>query len=268
MSWRYALFLGLIAGLAATLFVERATVGAIAQELGVRTGAALDWAGEALGRWWRDENTSDGSAQMDLPTGAEAGPRPDGAPQPEPSPPAAPAPPPGHPVLGAGAGDAAGASAGLDGLFAALRRSATAEDAARIEADIFLQLSRARSATVNLMMNSAAVRAEQDGLAALQPVYAHVTQLEPDYAEGWARLAAAQFEAGNLDQATAALRTAVRLEPRHYAAWTGLGAVLESQGDMAEAAVAYREALWLNPWQDAARRGLLRAETISQGLPM
>lgn len=231
MNWRYALFLGSIAGLAAAVWLERDTVGALVR-------AAPQLAQDLAGR---------------LPGG-------DGAP---PAPGAIP-----HPGPMQTGPSAIPANTSLDVLFMALRRSETPEEAARIEADIYLRLSQARSPTVNLMMNSAAVMAERGDDTGARPIYRKVTELEPDYAEGWARAAGSAFAAGEMDEAEMLLRRALRIEPRHYAAWAGLGAVLEAEGDLAGARDAYREALFYNPFQDGARRGLLRVETQLEGLAL
>lgn len=256
-SLSYGLLVGVVAGLGAVAWLERTTIAAIATEL-AQQGAGI--AGQLVagaGRWYRDEPAPEG-AEPPLPVDEY----PSGSLPPDPPAraPSAPAPMPQPSGMPAGTG--------LDGLFAALRRSDSAEAAQRIEAEIFLRLSRSGSPTVDLMMNSAAVTAADDGQQAAREIYRRVTRIEPGFAEGWARLAGAAFEAGDLAAAERDLRIAVRLEPRHYAAWTGLGAVLEASGDPQGAARAYREALFLNPWQDSARRGLLRAETASLGLPM
>lgn len=229
MNWRYALFLGSMAGLAAAVWLERDTVAAMwraAPELAQRVAERLP--------------------------GGEA-------------PPTPPLPHPGPMQSGP---SSIPAHTSLDMLFMALRRTETPEEAAQVEAEIYLRLAQARSPTVNLMMNSAAVMAERGDDAGARRIYSKVTELEPDYAEGWARAAGSAFAAGEMDQAETLLRRALRIEPRHYAAWAGLGAVLEAKGDLAGARDAYREALFYNPFQDGAKRGLLRVETQLEGLAL
>ena len=230
MNWRYALFVGSVAGLAAAFWLQRDIVVAIWQ-------AAPELAQRVVGQL-----TGDGGASE-----------------------ATPLPHPGPMQTGV---SSIPAHTSLEVLFMALRRTETPEEAAQIEADIYLRLSQARSPTVNLMMNSAAVMAERGDDAGARAIYLKVTELEPDYAEGWARAAGSAFAAGDMDEASQLLRRAVRIEPRHYAAWTGLGAVLEAEGDLAGARDAYREALFYNPFQDGAKRGLLRVETQLEGLAL
>jgi tetratricopeptide (TPR) repeat protein len=240
----YALFIGAVFGLCAFGWVERDRIGAVASALREQIAALPHRLGTPTASLEKDPQGS--------------------APGPDGSPPGA-----GPAHAEEGAGEVPMGQAGLDQLFAALRLAPDAEEAQRLEAAIFAELSRSTSPTVNLMMNGAAVMAEREGgTDAVADVYARIVRLDPSFAEGHARLAASAFEAGDLAGAERSLRTAVRLEPRHFAAWTGLGAVLEQVGDARGAAEAYREALWLNPWADTARRGLARVETRTLGLPL
>lgn len=229
MNWRYALFVGSIMGLSAAIWLERDTVVAL----------------------WRAAPELAQRVAERLPGGE-----------------APPTPPLPHPGPMQSGPSSIPAHTSLEVLFMALRRTETPEEAARIEAEIYLRLAQARSPTVNLMMNSAAVMAERGDDAGARRIYQKVTELEPDYAEGWARAAGSAFAAGKMDEAETLLRRALRIEPRHYAAWAGLGAVLEAEGDLAGARDAYREALFYNPFQDGAKRGLLRVETQLEGLAL
>jgi tetratricopeptide (TPR) repeat protein len=81
-------------------------------------------------------------------------------------------------------------------------------------------------------------------LAALQELVAH----QPDFAEGWNRLAYALFLANSHDAALAALDKVLALEPMHYAALAGQGIILIQQGKEAEAQGALKRALAIDPW--------------------
>jgi tetratricopeptide (TPR) repeat protein len=156
----------------------------------------------------------------------------------------------------------------LGALFVALRRAATAEDAQKIEADIFIRLTRSVSPGVDLLLESAAAAQEAGDLDAARAILTDAVELAPDFAEARTRLAAVAYAQGDLEAARAQLRRATRLEPRHFAAWVGLGTVLEDAGDLSGAAAAYEEALFLHPLLDVAKRGLLRVEAKTDGLAM
>lgn len=181
----------------------------------------------------------------------------------------APAPASPHAQAAAGTGAAPVAPGpGLDSLFEQLRQAEDVETAQRLETEIFIRIGLSASPTINVLMQ-AADAAEQAGDAeAAAATYADVVRLAPDYAEGYARAAAATYRTGDLDGAERMLRRALALEPRHFAAWVGLGTILEEKDDQAGALHAYREALYVNPMFDVARRGALRVEARIEGLAL
>lgn len=81
-------------------------------------------------------------------------------------------------------------------------------------------------------------------LEALREMVAH----QPDFAEGWNRLAYALFLANGYDVSLEALDRAIALEPMHYAALAGKGTILWLQGKEAEMQAPLRRALAIDPW--------------------
>ena len=81
-------------------------------------------------------------------------------------------------------------------------------------------------------------------LQALREMVAH----QPDFAEGWNRLAYALFLASSYDAALEALDRAIALEPMHYAALAGKGVILIQQGNDADGVAAIKRARAINPW--------------------
>jgi tetratricopeptide (TPR) repeat protein len=81
-------------------------------------------------------------------------------------------------------------------------------------------------------------------LEALREMVAH----QPDFAEGWNRLAYALFLANSQDAALEALDKAIGLEPMHYAALAGKGIIFWLQGKEAEAQAPLKRALAIDPW--------------------
>ena len=156
----------------------------------------------------------------------------------------------------------------LDRLFVQLRYSETAEEASKIEADIFIRLTLSPSPTVNLLLENAnaALSAEND--AGAKAMLMDAVRLDPKFAEGLTRAASLAYQDGELEEAKGLLERALALEPRHFAAWSGLGLVLEDLGDLKGAQHAYREALYLHPFLDSAKRGLVRLEAKTDGLSL
>ena len=81
-------------------------------------------------------------------------------------------------------------------------------------------------------------------LEALRAMVKH----QPDFAEGWNRLAYALFLANSYDAALEALDKTLALEPMHYAALAGKGIILIQQGKEAAAQAPLKRALAIDPW--------------------
>jgi tetratricopeptide (TPR) repeat protein len=81
-------------------------------------------------------------------------------------------------------------------------------------------------------------------LEALREIVAH----QPDFAEGWNRLAYALFLANSQDAALEALDRAIALEPMHYAALAGKGIIFWLQGKETNAQPPLKRAIAIDPW--------------------
>ena len=156
----------------------------------------------------------------------------------------------------------------LNTYFEALARSGSVEEAARYEGEIYLIMTRNPSPTVTFLLESASVALNAQDKETARTALTSITELDPNYAEGLARLATIAYDDGDYVQAEALLKRALRLEPRHFAAWTGLGLVREDLGDFRGAQAAYREALFDHPHLDGAKRGLIRMEARLDGLSL
>lgn len=138
-------------------------------------------------------------------------------------------------------------SARLEALFKRLKSETNAEDANLVAEDIWAIWLDSGSDTVNFVLRrgSAAQKRKDNTLA--RRMYDHVTTLNPDYAEGWARSARLALEEKDLSRALNEAAQALIYEPRHfYALWT-MGNVFEQLGRQDEALEAYREANKLYP---------------------
>jgi tetratricopeptide (TPR) repeat protein len=153
-------------------------------------------------------------------------------------------------------------------LYRALASSGSPEEAARFEGEIFLIMAANPSPTITLLMEAAVNAAQNEDMETARGALQSIGELDPNFAEGQARLAAIAYQDGDFAQATVLLHRALALEPRHFAAWAGLGLVLEDQGDYRGAQDAYREALFLHPYLDSAKRGLIRMDTRLDGLSL
>ena len=146
------------------------------------------------------------------------------------------------------AGLSAAAASTRAALFAEL--AATKSDAeARAVEDRLWTFWRAQGDEVSLRLLKTAEDAQLEfdyarALEALREMVAH----QPDFAEGWNRLAYALFLANSQEAALEALDRAIALEPMHYAALAGKGIIFWLQGKETEMQGPLKRALAIDPW--------------------
>ncbi|MGB6229011.1 MAG: hypothetical protein WBF53_02660 [Litorimonas sp.] len=138
-------------------------------------------------------------------------------------------------------------AARLDEMFDRLGQAEEAAAGQLVAEEIWAVWMNSGSASVDLILRRAA-RAQARGDNRLaRRLYDHVTRLQPDHAEGWARSSRLALEEADFTRAASEAVTALTLEPRHfYALWT-LGNVLERLGRTEDAMEAYGEANALYP---------------------
>jgi Flp pilus assembly protein TadD len=135
----------------------------------------------------------------------------------------------------------------MDELFQRLATTKDPEEAQGVALVIQRMWLKSGSDTADLLMQRAvaASNAGADDLALT--LLTRITDLQPDWAEGWNQLANLQFKVGNEDEAVRDLAHALKLEPRHFEALSNLGSILQSEGDNKGALEAYRAVLKLYP---------------------
>ena len=139
-------------------------------------------------------------------------------------------------------------------LFAQLQKAESPEDAHPIEQKLAAMFRVSGSPSVDLLMvRAAAAQSANDNKTARQLVEA-VTNIAPNYAEGWHTRAEMEQAADDDTAALVSLQKTVLLNPRHFAALTELGNMLEDYGDKAGALKLYRRALELDPQLEGASR--------------
>ena len=150
----------------------------------------------------------------------------------------------------------------IDALFGQLRQASTPEDAKPIETQILALFQESGSPSVDLLMTrEAAVETAGDKGTAKKLADA-VTDIAPDFAEGWHRSALLRSATGDDAGAMVCLQMAVKLNPRQFEAMEQLGEMLEDYGDKAGALKMYRSAQALDPQLEGLQRhidGLSRA---------
>lgn len=137
-------------------------------------------------------------------------------------------------------------------------QSATPDAAEPLVDEILALWATSGSHTTDLLMDrgETAMAAENPDIAAR--MFNHVTQLQPDYAEGWLRSAQVAFAQQDWSYALEALNRALELEPRRFDAYFLLGSTLERAEQPEAALEAYQEALAIYPAYELAGRAAAR----------
>ena len=121
------------------------------------------------------------------------------------------------------------------------------------------------SDSVNFILRRGTAAQKRGELKLARRMFDNVTELEPNYAEGWARSARLALEEDDLGRALTEASRALIYEPRHfYALWT-MGNVFEQVSQQDEALEAYREANKLYPELKAVKDRLKELQSDLEG---
>ncbi|MFJ7355439.1 hypothetical protein ACIQWS_14825 [Phyllobacterium sp. NPDC097923] len=157
-------------------------------------------------------------------------------------------------------------SARLDELFFALKRERNEAKATRIAEQIQAQWQNSGSATVDLMMQWAALAMTEKKYAVALDFLDQVTVMKPDFAEGWNRRATVNFLMNDYGRSMADIQKTLSLEPRHFGALAGLAAILKDTGNKEGALHAFEQVLAVYPMMREAQKqaGQLAEELTGQ----
>jgi tetratricopeptide (TPR) repeat protein len=145
--------------------------------------------------------------------------------------------------------DDKGADAGvarLDGLLAQLAEPGRA-DWQRVEEQVEGIWSRSGSPAMDLLLRRAGSEMGAENFAAAADHLTALTELAPDFAEGWNARATVYYSMGEYSLSMADLEHVLALNPNHFGALAGIGLILEQLGEPAPALKALRAAERLNP---------------------
>lgn len=85
-------------------------------------------------------------------------------------------------------------------------------------------------------------------------IYLTVVRDDPDFAEGWNKLATCEYMMGKHEEAVLSTMRVLELEPLHYQARNGLGLLHFEEKGYREAAACFRESLDIDPWSPVAAK--------------
>lgn len=144
----------------------------------------------------------------------------------------------------------------IDDLFEDLQNAPEGFDARVTEKTILNVFAQSGSATADLLMDRAASAILDEDLATGLSLLNRVTELQPDFAEGFHRRSHIYFLQEDYTNAMVDLQQVLRLEPRHFVAIKSLGFVLLETGDEEGALKAFRMALTLNPHMEDVQQAI------------
>lgn len=153
----------------------------------------------------------------------------------------------------------------LDTLFAQLAKAQSPDDAKPIEEQILAQFEQSGSPSVDLLMARGAAALGGGDNDTAKKLFASVTQIAPNFAEGWHERAQLQQQDGDDEAAMISLQKVVTLNPRQFEAISELGDMLEEYGNKPGALKMYRRALALDPQLEGAAKHLRELEKDVEG---
>lgn len=138
-------------------------------------------------------------------------------------------------------------AAKLDDLFVKLAEREDEESANLVAEEIVAIWMESGSASVNLLLRRGSEASAKGNPKLARKMYNHAVDLEPDFAEAWARSARLALTQKDYNRALNESLKALELEPRHFYTLWNLGNVLEVLNRPDEALETYREANRLYP---------------------
>jgi tetratricopeptide (TPR) repeat protein len=135
----------------------------------------------------------------------------------------------------------------LNALFTRLHETDSRLEAQSIEQDIWAIWFTSSDAEVTHLMERGSNAMNLGDLKTAIQDFTKITEIAPDFAEGWNRRATARYLAGDFEGSREDVAKTLALEPRHFGALSGLG-LINAQEDKGEAAIeAWQHALEVNP---------------------
>lgn len=138
-------------------------------------------------------------------------------------------------------------AAKLDDLFVKLAEREDEEGASLIAEEIVAIWMESGSASVNLLLRRGSEASAKGNPKLARKMYNYAVDLEPEFAEAWARSARLALTQKDYNRALNESLKTLELEPRHFYTLWNLGNVLEVLNRPDEALETYREANRLYP---------------------
>ena len=152
-----------------------------------------------------------------------------------------------------------------DNLYALLTTAADKKTAKRISNALERIYLTSGSPTVDLLMERGIKAANAKKYDQALKYLDAVTELAPDYAEGWNRRAFVFYKQNDYHRAAGDLRRVLALDPNHIKALDGLGTILQATGDEAGALKVFNRLSEVHPHWPGTERALKELKRKVEG---
>ena len=149
----------------------------------------------------------------------------------------------------------------LDSLFGQLQNAPDSETAQNIEIDIWRIWLQYDNEDVNALMLQGIQAMTVRNLKFALESFDRVTELAPNFAEGWNKRATVHYLMDHLDESVQDIQRTLALEPRHFGALSGMGLIFMQLGDDEGALNAYEEVIKLYPNAPSAQHHIQALRT-------
>ncbi len=153
----------------------------------------------------------------------------------------------------------------LDTLFTRLNQADSAHGARIYQERIWDIWLKSGSDTVDLLVKGGIVAMGKRDYDRALELFTSVTEMAPEFAEGWNKRATIHFLMGDLERSLSDVEQTLVLEPRHFGALSGLGMIHLRLKDESRAYQAFKNALDLNRHLPMARREVERLRKKVEG---
>jgi tetratricopeptide (TPR) repeat protein len=155
-----------------------------------------------------------------------------------------------------------------DQLLDRLAKAPDQRAARRIERELRARWSHSESPSADLLLKRVDQAIEAHDEETALTIAEKLTEIAPDFAEGWHRRATLAAAKDDFQDAIDSLRRVLALQPKHFIAMAELGQILEEFDDKQRALEAYRKAKELDPFIDGLEDRIrqLSKEVEGQGI--
>ena len=156
----------------------------------------------------------------------------------------------------------------LAGLFARLSAGIDADEAARIDREIWSIWLESGNEEIDRLMQQGTIAMTTQAWPAALEAFDLIIERRPDFAEGWNKRATLYYLLDRYEESIRDVERTLALEPRHYGAISGMGLIEVERERLPEALDWFGKALAVNPHLAGIRALAEQLETRVKGKPI